>query len=424
MPNATSGLAITSAPVPLGAFARGFAAAIAGAGAMLSPQLARAAEITAYTGATLQYDSNLFRAADDSVTPGVSRDERSLIAMAGAEVALGDEEFGGGLDGRLFHQWFDKNSYLDFLGYSLSGNVAKNGPVVQIALDAKQDRRLSSFSDIRTTQRNLQTLTRLNGDVSVSAFGDWRLMAGGSMTRSSNSAALVESNDFRQIGGRVGIGYYSPLGNILALRFTHLRGKGLNSRLVLIDGVDQLFRQDFKENGGEVLVKYAPSVATAISARLGYVDRRDDSVFDNDLKGIVARITADWSPRETIRIKLDAGRRLETESYIYADAVKVTYGGISGEADVTPDVTAKAGFQYTRQRFSYDIQAFVPLQGRTEHLKVLSAGIEYQPAQRFGLSLEGSRELRDSNAAGFDYDANVVRLTGLIKFGAGAQAGE
>ena len=397
-------------------------ACLAGSACAGAPALA--AEVTAQGGVKLQYDSNLFRINEDAVTPGSSRDERSVLATAGLATELGDEEFGGSLEGNLFRQWFDKNGYLDFTGYSLAGDVRKDGPTLQIALDAKRDRRLSSFSDIRTTERNLQTLTRINGDVSLTAFGDWRLLTGASLTRSVNSAALVKSSDYRQIGARVGIGYYSPLGNIFALRFTHSDGRGLNSSTILVDGVERLYRQNFTENGGEVLVQYAPSVASSLTARIGYVDRQDDSVFDNDYSGIVARFTADWRPRDTIRVTFDAGRRLDTESLIYADAVKVTYAGITAQGDISPDLTATAGFQYTRQRFSYDIQAPVPLQERTENLKILSAGLSYQPAQRFGLSLEGSREMRSSNLDSFGYDANVVRLTGLVKFGPGATTGE
>src|SRR3546814_6310850 len=100
---------------------------------------------------------------------------------------------------------------------------------------SQQDRRLSSFSDVRTTSRNIQTLTRLNGQASATIVSDWRVVASGSLTRSVNSAAAVSSSDYRRLGMKFGFGYYSPLNNIIALQFTHATGKGLNDSLVAVE---------------------------------------------------------------------------------------------------------------------------------------------------------------------------------------------
>src|SRR3546814_17953646 len=79
---------------------------------------------------------------------------------------------------------------------------------VQLSLDGQQDRRLSSFSDVRTTSRNIQTLTRLNGQASATIVSDWRVVASGSLTRSVNSAAAVSSSDYRRLGMKFGFGSY------------------------------------------------------------------------------------------------------------------------------------------------------------------------------------------------------------------------
>ncbi len=390
--------------------------------ALLFPVAGHAAEITPYAEGRLQYDDNLFRTANGVSAPdGQSPKDWSYVALAGlaAEAESGDLE--ARATGSASRNWYSRNSYLDFTGYSLAGVVKKTGPSVGISLKAQQERRLSSFSDVRIANRNIQTLTLLNAEASATIVSDWRVVAGGSLTRSVNSAASISSSDYRRLGLRLGFGYYSPLNNIVALQFTHSTGRGMNDSLVAVNGVNLPYRQDYTENGADLVLQYTPSVASNLQAQIGYVDRKDRSIFNNGYSGLVAQATFGWNPRDTLQFTLDAGRRLESESYIYSDAVRVNYVNFGAEGELNPAITLKAGLQFTRQRFSYDVEAPVPLAARTENLKIASAAIIYKPVDRYAVTLEAFREMRSSNQTSYRYDANTVRLTGKVSFGASAK---
>lgn len=388
-------------------------------------QTASAAEIQAYGGGKVQYESNLFRQADGAVGPSPrARSDRLYSALAGLSLSSQNETMDASLSAAASRNWFDRNSYLDFTGYTLKGSLKKDWTAIHIDVDGTQDRRLSAFSDVRTNDRNIQTLTMLRGEAGAAVAGDWRILLGGSLVRSANSAVAVESSDYRRVGLKAGFGYYSPAGNVIALQFTRATGRGLHAQTISEGGQTLLYRQDYTESGAELTLLYAPSVATSLQLQLGYVDRSDHSVFDNDFDGVIGQATFNWTPRDTLRFTLNAGRRLESESYIYSDAVRVNYANVGAEGDIGPGITLKAGFQFTRQRYAYDVQAPTPLQARTERLKIASGGIDYAPGDRFRLTLEASREMRSASQPGYDYNANVVRLTGKLNFGNSGAGGK
>jgi hypothetical protein len=383
---------------------------------------ARSAGLEAYGGSKFQYESNLFRQPTDASVPGARpKSDRLYSALAGLSLTSENETLDAALSASASRTWFDRNGDLDFTGYTLKGHVKKDWTAIHLTLEGQQDRRLSSFSDIRTSNRNVQTLTLLRGEVGAAVAGDWRVLLGAALTRSVNSASLVETSDYRRVGLKAGFGYYSPVGNAIALQFTHANGRGLNPQTITVDAMPVFYRQDYTENGVELALLYMPSVATALQLQLGYVDRQDRSAFDNDFSGIIGQASFNWNPRDTLRFTLNAGRRLETESFIYSDSVRVKYAGLAAEGDIDPRITVKAGFQYTEQRYAYDIQVPTPLQQRTEKLKILSGGIDYRPGDRFRLTVEASREMRSANQPGYDYDANVARVTARISIGHSAE---
>src|SRR3546814_7121431 len=125
---------------------------------LIAPAAGRAAEFQPYAEGKLQYDGNLFRTANGVATPaGQSANDWSYTALAGlaAEVESGD--LIARVGGSASRNWYSRNSYLDFAGYSLAGLVKKDGPAVQLSLDGQQDRRLSRSEERRAGKECVST---------------------------------------------------------------------------------------------------------------------------------------------------------------------------------------------------------------------------------------------------------------------------
>lgn len=379
---------------------------------------AMAADVTITTSAAIASDSNLFRvpAATRMLLPHGGSD---VVKLAQATFGIESIRSTSALAGHatINRSWFAHNGPLDNTGYDVGGSARYLGVRGSIEANGARARRLVSFEDIRSGSRSIQTIDSANLLVSRAVIGDIRAIAGGNYQRSVNSDPTIGRNDYRRINYTVGLGYYSPAGNIAAVQGRVVSSRGLNDRSALIGGQTILYRASFVERSIEARLLYVPSVLCRIDGRIGYTRHRDDSAVAGDFGGLTGDATLTLSPRRAVRITLRATRQYDTSSGVFSNGVRVERLAINatGEASETVSVTVSA--DRSSRDFRYDVQSTTPLVEREERIGTMGASIDYHPSSSWKIQLTGSRGQRTSSDSRFRYRDTLIALSGTFGFG-------
>lgn len=140
--------------------------------------------------------------------------------------------------------------------------------------------------------------------------------------------------------------------------------------------------------------------------RVGTSDRelpnRDVSAFTWD-----AGVT--WSPREHYRFTFDGGQRT-TDGTFPTLAIENTYYTVGWNHDWTPRVESRLAYTLSTD----DHERATGFGTREDDTSTIAANLNYQMRRWLVFGASVSLRTRDSTAAGFDYDRNVIALNALI----------
>lgn len=366
-----------------------------------------------------RHESNLFRQSKTlPLAPGERRsdDVFSLGGTATANVSPGN--FDAVLQLDAGHEWYHRNPDLNNFNYMAQVGVTREtGGIVGLRVDGLSQRSLSSYADIRTRVRNVQDLQRVRGEFTLPITPDIRLVATPEYTQSQNSASFIKLNDFRQYGTGVGLGWYSPIGNSVAVVVSRSYTDGLNDRQVtLANGTTANARIDLVDTGVSVRLRYAPSILTSIEANVGVVHRNDRSILNNNYTGPSGEIILRYEPRASLKFSLTAGRRLEAQSYIFVDSVRSDYVSAAVTAQVLDRLTLNGRMDVGNRQFRYDPIAQI-VDGRRERTFRLTGAADYRVLDRVMLGGRVGYDQRRSNLLFGDYKAVTVAATASVAFG-------
>lgn len=393
--------------------------AFGGALALFGSGAARA-EYLATAGVTYRHEDNLFRTnrrVSDVI--GLPRSDNVYGVNGQLDVVFHPRDFNVSLGATAGQDWYDRNSQLDNFYYGAELNVQRApGATIGFNLNARTDRRLSSFADLRSRIRNVQTLHRISNETTVPIAADLRLVLQPDYIESQNSNDIIKVNDFRQYGGGVGLGYYSPLGNSIAVTISRRWTDGLEDRPVLVPGVGPINSKiDLVDTALNLRVRYALSVLTSISTDLSYVDRKDQSILGRDYKGPAGSVTLDYRPRETLSLTATAGRRLDAQSYLFVDSIRTDFIDVNTRAIVADRTRVDIGGTYFRRRYNFDPTFSPTLIDRRDNTLRLTAALGYRVFDRVDLGVSGAYERRRTNFPDENYSARVVQLSASVEFG-------
>jgi hypothetical protein len=381
------------------------------------------AEVDLRVNSGYRHESNLFRQSKalpnaDQQSGSRSDDVFSLGGTVTAEVNPGN--FNTVLQLDAGQEWYRRNSALNNFNYTAQAAVTREtGGIVGLRLDALSQRSLSSYADIRTRLRNVQDLQRVTGEFTLPITPDIRLVANPEFTQSQNSADIVKVNDFRQYGTGVGVGWFSPIGNSIAVTVSQRYTDGLSDRTIPVSETQSvLSRINLVDTGVGVKLRYAPSVLTSIEANVGIIRRNDRSVLNNDYTGPSGEVILRYMPRDSFRVSLTAGRRLEAQSYIFIDSVRSDYAAATVVAQVMDQLTLNGRLDIGWRIFRYDPLSQLPqLTDRRERLFRLAGGAEYRLLGRLLLGARAAYDQRRSNIALGGYKAMTIAATASVAFG-------
>jgi hypothetical protein len=355
-------------------------------------------------GVEAQHDDNLFRKIDADRTS-----DNIFSATAGLSLQLAEKNLLAQLEGEVDRTWFDRNGFLDNVGYSLAARAERPKGRITFDLNASRQRHLSDFAEIYSNTRNMQALTLIDGETRIALLGDFRLVAGGSFTQTENSSVFAAG--YRNGGIRAGFGYYSPTGNYVAVTFQHARSRGAGGQSIDLDGEQLIYRQRFDEDRLAAKVHYGPSALVLLDGEIAYVKRDDKSLFRKNFDGIIGELSLIWKPRRTIDVATRIGRQLQSDGYIYSDSVRQNYADISMVAKATNQLQFSTSIAYIRQRFVYDVQAPIAIAPRTDRISRIKGEISYKIGNSIKILIDAKHELRNSTNDIFKYKENYVGLT-------------
>lgn len=380
-----------------------------------------AAQVSATLSADVLQDSNIFRTSRDlSDTLGIKRDDTLATVHGEVNAVVKPGLTTITVNARAGHDWYSRNDDLSNFNYAV--NLAMEKPdegVFGYQLHAQAEQRLTPFGDLGLPVRNLQSVQHIFGQATLAITPSLRIVATPDVVRSTNDSASFRGNDFRQYGSGIGLGYFSPLGNSISLTVTKAWTKGLNDRLVPVgEGATVNSPIDLDDTSVDLRLEYSPSVLTKITGRLSYVDRTNKSVNGGNYSGPAGSLEFIYRPRDSLELTASAGRRLESQSYIYIESIRNDYASLAARLGIATGTRVGLTADYYNRRFSND----TALSGASMSLKDstyrLGASLEQRVFQRLSLRVVGQHERRNADNELFSYTSNSVLLGAALSFGA------
>lgn len=382
---------------------------------------AAAADLSALASVQGATDSNVYRLpADLKAQFGKNSSDRSLTAEAILLLDLSRNNLR--IQGHAAAQRtiFARNKDLNNLGYDFGLSLKHQQAISSITVDAGSVRRLTSYQDVRSTARSIQTLSTVSGSATRAILGDFRLIAGGDFSRSTNTDPLVAVNDYQRYGVRVGFGYYSPAGNIAAIEAHLTRSRGLESQAFVLNGAPIGYRSSYDERSIEGHLLYQPSILLQFEGRLGIARHTDKSGLNQNFSGVIGAATAQWSPRDTLQFSIVANRSFQTTSAILSNGVRASTLKIGGLTQVTSSLSISADYKQAWRNFLVGPLFNQLAPAHKERIGTAEADLTYSPAGRYSLSFHAERSKRDSAQQNYRYNETIVTATLALRFGANA----
>jgi len=312
-----------------------------------------------------------------------------------------------------------------------SANIAVNSQIVSpqigpisLKLNGSIQHRRSSFGELYGYYGNIQTTIQTSSEVRFEIWDGISLLVRPQFLDSSNSLAALSSLNYRQWGGEIGLGYFSPIGNAIALTVGREKASGKESDLISVQGQLLDFRTDLVDDLIALTVHYVPSPIFQISSRIAYAKRVDHGPIPADFKGLVGDFTLTYAPREGMSLKLRAARQLSSQSYLFINGQKTDI--VAGEANglIGRRIALKLSATYTNQNLGQSLNHNIGLNsasgngsGSNNRLLWFSGQVSRDIADRSSLSLIARHDVRFGGGFYQPYTENALRLIFTYGFG-------
>ena len=343
------------------------------------------------------YDSNLYRLAKSeyALVPQLSDQYGVLSAGLNVDWQPGRQRVVASAAKNLVR--FSRYSNLDYdgsdyklqwdwrLGNRWSGQVGATESVVQ-----------SSFSDLVGLLINNQ-VTRENKFVQADwqFHPRWHAGLGAAAATSSNSTVQQATLDYEDTSVSATLGYTTPKGSKLRGQLRQVDGKYPN-RLpgLFVDRAYTLTEYNLLGDwsvGGKLITR----------AKIGYVQRENDTLSQRDFSGLAGRVSADYFPTGKTMLTWAAYREIANSDDINA-SYQLNSGTSLGAAWlITSRVTLRANGRFENRSFQGNT-GFGGVQ-RDEDTLSGSISLSYAPVRMATIDVGLQSGRRDSNIAVNDY---------------------
>jgi exopolysaccharide biosynthesis operon protein EpsL len=219
----------------------------------------------------------------------------------------------------------------------------------------------------------------------------WRLAGSVTHTRATSTEPGSWDASPDVTSARMGVGYEWPSGASLYARYRRGDGKYTDNTPGAPSG-------DFKENEADLVLKWPVSGKTSLDARLGHLERNHETGTQRDFSGMVASAAVSWDVTGKTRIVGGVSRDLSASGLALGGHVRNDRVFIGPTWKVTPLVAVNLRYDHVSRDWQ-DVPAGSVEAGRNESVRVLSAGVEWQPRRWLAVSgyVRGERQKSNLN---------------------------
>jgi len=373
------------------------------------------ADINGQISAVDLYDDNLFRAVDGKSFPGYSRHDDVYTLGGGGTLNLNKEHFQLNATGEVGENWYTKNSFLNSLSYDATVELTGRQKFVDLDIQAAQSQAQSSFADVRTPLKNLQSLSRTAARVAFTVTSDVRLVFDAKFNRDTNSNAVIAQADYNQPVIGVGAGYFSPSGNSIVLEEQRTYTQGASPQYFILN--NSLFgsKTNFVDDTTMIQLTYAPSAVIGLFAQAGYLQRADNSILHNNTNTPVGLLRLSYTPDSVASMSISAGRQLSSQSYLLSSGITDNYAKVSPALTFPNGLRASVDFSYDQRNYGV-IPQFAAIESNSSDDTIrYSAALSYPILDNYAIAISGYHEERRSSTVLDTYNDNGVMFTLTIR---------
>jgi exopolysaccharide biosynthesis operon protein EpsL len=370
----------------------------------LLPCVARAdaGDVINYSlGASVKRDDNLFRLApgvDPRTAIGSSDASDTLTSTSVAVVA--DKQIGIQrlkMDMSFANTRYSQFRRLDNESYDVSGNWAwAVGQRLHGDLSAARKTALSSFDQIATTDRNINTVTSHSASVYLQVMPDWELFGVFGNTDSADSAAANQAASYSNRSTDTGIRYRARAGHQMTLLQRQVRSARV------------------REEAVDASATWVYSPITQVSAGLGRVRRQVEGGAEADSSAATGNFAVGWVLSPKTQFNLAARQAVSAAASNYSTSTLVRSVTLGAGWATTAKTSLQVALDRSITRYTNDPAAIFSAREDRVHGSGLS--LSYQPDRSLSLSLSLRAEARDSNQAAFAYRARMATVSAHFTF--------
>jgi len=369
-------------------------------------------------GANTQYDSNLFRLADDanpeSVIGSSSKSDRITTLSAGLKISKPYSLQRFELEATVIDYRYQSFDYLDFtaLNYAAAWRW-KLTPSLYGNLTTRQNEALNNFADYTGYKNlNIRTDNDLRFDALYEIDGAWRLLGAVSESKRTNSKIYVQEGDTQTTTLDGGIRYAFPSGSSLTYAVRTGQGEYTNRSqpipVVLLDN-----RYDNLEN--EVRLIWPITGKTTIDARVAYLERSHEHYAARDYSGMVGNLNINWEITGKTFLTVALAHELASYQSISSSYTSTDRISIAPYWQIDAKTGLRIRYEYAEREYLGAI-AVTPLNGRSDTMHKGQISLEWQPYRSLLISTSLQTDRRTSNRSGQDYDSNMINISAQASF--------
>ena len=368
-------------------------------------------------GMTVVNDSNLFRLSGtvdpNTVLGRSSTADRIDVKTLGVRLAKPYALQRFELAASLVDYRYDKATFLNFSAFNYNAAWRYSlTPRFKGSVSSDRSETLNSFVDFRAFVRNVRTEENNRFNAEYEVDGVWRVIGGVSQSKSQNAQLFVQQQDFKSNVAEAGIKVAFPSGSSVSAVTRTQAGEYFK-----LSGpvAASFFDNKFNQSEQEARLFWLFSGKSSLDARLAYIDRRHPNFSQRDFSGVVGNASVSWGITGKTRLVTSVARELgsflqDSSSYTRLDRLSV--GPVW---ELSPKAVLRARLDLSTRDFLGPVRN-TPFNGRSDSLRTLVLGMDWQPRRWVTVSASLQNDKRSSNQAGLDFVSTQVTLAAQLTF--------
>jgi hypothetical protein len=355
--------------------------------------------------AGVMYDSNAFRLSDSTDTQAALGDSQRDDFVMRYGLGIGHT---ARVVGRQRVNLEARFEYFDYLHYNILDNYAYGLTGEWLweftndwsgTLGATRD---YDPVDPGATQRPVSDVVIVDRIYATAAYRfapNWRVRGGAEAAQGQRTGDRDEAEtDGRSL--RLGLDYFTPLGNSIGVEWREARGDAPVSR------TGDFLNNEFTESEVALLVTYTAGAQLRLAGRLGRTERTYTELPVAPFDDTTWRATMTWLPEAKLNFVVDAAR--EPRAVLDVDATHVVVTRFAFGPNWAPTAKLVFSARFVSERSQYQSTETTALILRDETLRLLRFGAGWEPVRRVRIGAGLDIGERTANTIGRDYDYYAV----------------